>query len=210
MVKVALVGNASVGKTCIIKRYISTSFDEGSKSTETASFQTKSIVSEDCNNEIQIRLWDTAGQEVYRSLISFYYKDADAIFLVYDVTNKKSFEDLEYWLKEIKEKGPKDCLLTIIGNKCDSIDNMTVDQEISEDFAQKNGAGFFLTSAKEDINIKNAFMNIAIRAHPKLKTIFKYDNAHNGKENSTSIKKKINTQLRTDDSKGCGGICGCN
>ena len=108
--KVVLIGESGVGKTSIIARYTTNTFESRMLATPGANFVTKNLMMEEENKIIKFEIWDTAGQEKYRSLAKVFYKDAAACVLVYDVTRKSSFEQLkEYWIKEIKEYGPKDC-----------------------------------------------------------------------------------------------------
>ena len=106
--KVILIGGSGVGKTSIIARYIHNEFNSNSHSSSGASFSSKTILNEDKNKSIKFEIWDTAGQEKYRSLNRSFYKRADACILVYDITNRDSFEDLkEFWINEIKENAPE-------------------------------------------------------------------------------------------------------
>lgn len=106
--KVVLLGDSGVGKTCIISRYISGTFDSFSQSTNGASYASKVIKYENLNKQISLEIWDTAGQEKYKSLAKFFYKDASVVILVYDVTSKQSFENLKsYWYEQLKIHGEK-------------------------------------------------------------------------------------------------------
>ena len=108
--KVVLLGESGVGKTCIIDRLINNKFEENVEPTKGASFGTKIMnLDEFEEKNIQLGIWDTAGQEKYRSLSKIFYKDANIAILVYDITDKKSFEEIQnYWYDQIKENGPKD------------------------------------------------------------------------------------------------------
>ena len=114
--KIVMLGESGVGKTCILNRYINNTF-EAIGSTSYAKFQSKVLYSSDNQYELKQTIWDTAGQEIYRSLAPFYYKDADGVVLVYDITNETSFNELSYWLDEVKENGKSDVLITVAGNK---------------------------------------------------------------------------------------------
>ena len=107
--KVVLLGESGVGKTSIISRFINDTFDEGLVTTTGASYVGKDMVFKDYNNQvIKFEIWDTAGQEKYRSLTQIFYKDAAIAILVYDVTNEDSFEEIQnYWYEQIKESAPK-------------------------------------------------------------------------------------------------------
>ena len=102
--KVVLLGESGVGKTSIISRYITNTFKSQMVSTLGANFVTKNVIMEDENQSIKFEIWDTAGQERYRALTKVFYKNAAVCILVYDITKKKTFEELKnYWVKEIKE-----------------------------------------------------------------------------------------------------------
>ena len=104
--KVVLIGESGVGKTSIISRYISNTFCSVLTATPGASFTTKTIYIQECKQSIKFEIWDTAGQEKYRSLAKVFYKNAAVCILVYDITRKASFEELKnYWLNEIKANG---------------------------------------------------------------------------------------------------------
>ncbi len=103
--KVVLLGDSGVGKTCIISRYISGAFDQNSPSTNGASYASKIINFEDLNKTISLDIWDTAGQEKYRSIANMVYKRSDIIILTYSIDNKKSFEEIKnFWYNEVVNK----------------------------------------------------------------------------------------------------------
>ena len=120
--KVVLIGESGVGKTCITSYFVNEKFNGDEIPTTAAVFTSKTISFKESNNCIKFDIWDTAGQETYRSLAKLFYKDSNAAILVYDVTNKKSFEEIQkYWYYQIKENSPKaDKLLifNIIFFKC--------------------------------------------------------------------------------------------
>ena len=110
VVKVVLLGESSVGKTSIISRFIDDAFNQNSITTTVASYATKRMMFKDYKNQIiKFEIWDTAGQEKYRSLTQIFYKDASIAILVYDITNESSFEEMQnYWYEQIKECSPKE------------------------------------------------------------------------------------------------------
>ena len=106
--KIVLLGEVSVGKTCIINRFVNNSFDLKELSSSSASFITKTVKFDDMDEEIKFEIWDTVGQEKYRALTKIFYKDSSVAILVYDITNRKSFEEIKnYWYNQIKEYAPK-------------------------------------------------------------------------------------------------------
>lgn len=169
--KIAMVGESGVGKTCLINRYVNNVF-EATDATTASSFKSRNMTSPDGTMNIRQMIWDTAGQEVYRSLASFYYRDADAVILVYDITIKKTFDELSYWLGEINQHSSKGVLLTIAGNKSDRIDDEQVDIAEAKEFAKNNGASYFLVSAKENSNITEMYAELGMRKFPELKSKF--------------------------------------
>lgn len=170
--KIVMLGESGVGKTCILEKYISESFSN-TKATDHACFKTHLITTPDKKHKIKQILWDTAGQEVYRSLASFYYRDADCVVLVYDITSERSFKELEYWIQQVKMKGKRNAILTIVGNKIDKANDEQVKESVAKAFAKENNATHFLTSALEDINITEMYTDLALRKFPKLQTAFK-------------------------------------
>ena len=107
--KVVLLGESGVGKTCIIARFINNTFEENLISTTGASYAGKTMTFDEYDGKsIRFEIWDTAGQEKYRSLTKIFYKDAGAAILVYDITRKESYEEIQkYWYNQIKDHAPK-------------------------------------------------------------------------------------------------------
>ncbi len=153
-IKIALLGSSGVGKTCIIKRYTENIFDPDSASTPGASYSQKYLKDKNVN----LDLWDTAGQEQYRSLVVHFYKDAFIVCLVYDITNQQSFQELkDFWYKNLKEYGEKYTIVAIVGNKSDCYENEEVKEEEARKYAEEIKASFFLVSAKNGNNINLLF-----------------------------------------------------
>ena len=158
--KVVLLGESGVGKTCIINQYIKNEFDVNTMSSLTAQFVKKQIKFAD-GKIINFDLWDTAGQEKYRSLAKIFYKDANVVILVYDITNEKSFNEMKnYWFEKIKETNNENVIVAIAGNKGDLYNERQVKTEEAEKFAKENKAIFASISAKSDIGIDALFQNI--------------------------------------------------
>ena len=155
-VKVTLLGSSGVGKTCIIKRYTEDSFDENSQTTSGASYSQKPLMID--NKPIQLDIWDTAGQEKYRSLGRHFYKDAYIVCLVYDITSLQSFEDLKTkWYNDLKTYGEKYNVLAVVGSKSDNYEKEEVKEEEARKYAKSIGATYMLTSAKTGDNIDLLF-----------------------------------------------------
>ena len=159
--KVVLLGDSGVGKTCIITRFVSSSFDANMTSTNGASYCTKLVKYEQLGKNLLLDVWDTAGQEKYRSLTKFFYKDAAAVILVYDITREDSFENMKnYWYNQLLENCNKDVVLGVVGNKCDLFEEEKVTEADAREFADKIGAIFELTSAQNNTGITEIFQEV--------------------------------------------------
>ena len=173
--KVVLIGETGVGKTSIITQFIDQTFQEDIQSTTGGTFSTKSVVC-DGGKVLKFEIWDTAGQEKYRSLTTMFYKDANAAVMVYDVTRKESFEELKnYWSGQIRDSSPENIILAIAGNKSDLIEHEVVDEGEARDFAKELGAIFVSTSAKNSEGINNLFEEIAKKYTGSSKITIKED-----------------------------------
>ena len=159
-VKAVLVGESGVGKTSIISRFITDSFDPEVLSSSSAQFISKTIKLNE-QTSIKFDIWDTAGQEKFRSLAKIFYKDAKIIIYVYDITDKKSFDEIKnYWYKETSENFTGDVILALIGNKIDLYENEQVTDEEGKKFANQINAIFKTTSALSNIGINWLFENL--------------------------------------------------
>ena len=160
--KIVLVGESSVGKTSILTQFIENTFQDSIQSTVGGTFNSKVIRCEDIDKSLKLDIWDTAGQERYRSVTKMFYKDADVALLVYDITSKKSFEELQnYWVNQVLETSMKKTLLCIIANKSDLINLEQVDEGEARNYAETINALFFVVSAKDSTSINEMFKEIA-------------------------------------------------
>ena len=155
MFKIVLVGDASVGKTNIMSKYLKNEFHEDSKATVGVEFGAKQFTVE--GHKIKAQIWDTAGQERYKAMTSAYFKGAKGAFIVYDITNKSSFESVDRWLNDLRVSADKNLTVIIIGNKCDLEQQRDVKKEQGEEKSKSNGVAFMETSALSGENIDKAF-----------------------------------------------------
>lgn len=157
--KIVLLGDSGVGKSNLVFRFTKNEFNKDSKSTIGVEFATKTVQIDD-NKLVKAQIWDTAGQERYRSIASSYYRGAVGALLVYDVTDRNSFNHVPMWLKEVEENAEKDCLIMLVGNKMDLNDQRTVFVRDGRSFARKNGLAFIETSALDATGVDTAFQRI--------------------------------------------------
>ena len=140
-------------------------FDQNSKSTVNALYVQKKM--NILGKDYELRLWDTAGQEQYRALTKLFYKDSKVVIFVYDITNKKSFTDLKYWINEIKETLGDEPILGIVGNKYDLNEFQEVDENIAKKFAEENGMKFKLVSTKNEPKSFKIFLRMLMKEYIK-------------------------------------------
>ena len=158
-IKTVLIGDSGVGKTSIIKQFSNDEFDPECVSSIGGQYNSKKMTIND--KEIKLDLWDTAGQDRYRSLAKIFYQDAKIIVFVYDITSIKSFEGIKnYWYKQIQSNSDKEAILALAGNKSDLYINEEVKTQDAKEFADSIGAIFQTTSAKSNIGIDLLFKNI--------------------------------------------------
>ena len=151
-----MIGNSGVGKSCLLIRFTDDTFSDSYVTTIGVDFKIKTLEIESKSCKLQI--WDTAGQERFRNIISSYYRGAQGIMLVYDITDLESFQNLNSWLIEIEKNASKNVYKILVGNKCDMESERKVTKEQGKDFADQYGMKFFETSAKDSTNVSEAFI----------------------------------------------------
>ena len=159
--KVVLIGESGVGKTCIINRYLNNEFEEKCECSLSAKFFSKTMLFPAHNKFIKFNIWDTAGQKKFRALTIIFYKDSDVVILVYDITRKESFEELKnYWYNEIKDNLSNNCIVIIAANKFDLYNEEKVSEDEARKFAKEKGLMFRCTSALTAEGIDDLFRDV--------------------------------------------------
>ena len=153
--KIIIIGDTGVGKSNILSRYLKDEFREDSKSTVGVELGTKFLKIKDMGAKLQI--WDTAGQERYKSITSSYYKGSHGCFIVYDITNEKTFENVDNWFKQAQKEASKEVSIILVGNKCDLENERKISKEKGEEKAKNFNCPFFETSALSKIKIDDIF-----------------------------------------------------
>lgn len=163
--KILTIGESGVGKTCILRRFVENKFLKNHLATIGIDFKTKNIKVNDI--EIKLKIWDTAGQERFRNITNQYYKGADGIVLVFDLTDMNTFDKINDWVSQITSNTKEDEIcLVLLGNKCDS-DQRNVSDEYGINKAKELGIRYFETSALNGTNINEAFNYLTERIMEK-------------------------------------------
>ena len=153
--KILTIGESGVGKTCILRRFVENKFLKNHLATIGIDFKTKTLNIND--QEIKLKIWDTAGQERFRNITTQYYKGADGIVLVYDVTDDASYDKIRDWMDQIVHNTQKDEIgLVLLGNKCD-MEPRNVTEEQGNKLAEELKISYFETSALNGQGINEAF-----------------------------------------------------
>ena len=219
VLKVVLIGESGSGKTSIIQRFSYNLFDPNCASSISSQYISKIIELKDINQILKFDIWDTAGQEKYRSMAKLFYKDAKIILFVYDITSLKSFNEIKsYWISQVQQNCEPNALLGVVANKNDLYNMEQVPKEEGIKLADEIGAIFQMTSAKSGIGINNLFENIGRKyLDPK----FDYQAAdkiaeekYKKRKEKEQISKKKNERKRgvklevKNEKEKRGGCCG--
>ena len=190
--KILTIGESGVGKTCILRRFVENKFLKNHLATIGIDFKTKNLNID--NKEIKLKIWDTAGQERFRNITTQYYKGADGIVLVYDVTDDGSFEKIRDWMAQIQANTQKDELgFVLLGNKCD-MEPRVITEEQGNKMAEELKINYFETSALNGQGINEAFEQLA-RDIMKIKGL--------GEDNKTGGVELNNNKKKKEDKNGC-------
>jgi len=163
MFKIVIIGDTGVGKSNLMSRFTKDEFSKDTKATIGVEFATRQI--EHDNKTIEAQVWDTAGQERYKAITAAYYRGSIGALLVYDITNRNSFQNCERWLRELRAHTDPSMVAMLVGNKCDMRHRQQVDVEDAKDFAEDNNLAFIETSALDSTNVDLAFETICIEIY---------------------------------------------
>ena len=158
--KILILGDSFVGKTNMLKRFLHDEFDLNTKETVGVEFGSKNFVMENKKDIVKAQILDTAGQERYRSVTKAYYKGGKGALLVYDITRKTTFQNIDDWINDLRNNGDKDMMIILIGNKSDLEEKRQVSKEQAQTKAEQYNIAFLETSAKSGDNINKAFTEL--------------------------------------------------
>jgi small GTP-binding protein len=203
--KVVLIGDSGVGKSNLLSRFTRNEFNLESKSTIGVEFATRSIQVD--GRTIKAQIWDTAGQERYRAITAAYYRGAVGALLVYDIAKHLTYENVERWLKELRDHADSNIVIMLVGNKSDLRHLRAVPTEEAKAYAERNGLSFIETSALDSTNVEQAFTNILTEIYRIVsqKQLEQQPSKSSGKPNNNVVDIKVpQSQIGKDKSKCCG------
>ena len=185
--KILMIGNSGVGKTSILLRYTNNIFSPTFITTIGIDFRTKTVNID--NTDVKLQLWDTAGQERFRAITTSYFRGAQAVALVYDVSNRKSFNDVKEWMNSLHQHADKKINIMLLANKCD-VHNKEVSDEEGRLLAQSYNVPWFGVSAKTGACIDEAFMDLGVKTYERLNKQFEGTNTIRLTNSQKTVEKK--------------------
>lgn len=194
VLKIIIIGNSGVGKSALLKSFMGDIFQSGYTSTIGVDFEIKPVTVED--KTVNLQIWDTAGQERFRTITTSYYRSSDAVMLVFDVTERKSYQQLEAWLEDVRGYAREGVDVLLVGNKVDLDDKRQISYTTAKEYAEANGMLYVETSAKTSANVEEAFNTLASVAVE-----------HKGKL-ETSKRESVNFGIDSKNMKSSGSCCG--
>ena len=200
--KIIVIGNSGVGKSCLTLKATKDIFQENFVST--MGFQFYSFHVKINDKVFKLQIWDTCGQEIYRSLITNFYRTAALAIIVYSVTDKKSFDETEIWLKQVKLNADPNCKIFLIANKVD-LPNKEVSSEAGMNLKKERGFECYMeTSAKTGVNVKELFVNCALSLYKELpKYIKEKEILENENGNTFNLNDNVKDGIKVDDGDDC-------
>ncbi|XP_075231043.1 ras-related protein Rab-13-like [Lycorma delicatula] len=192
--KILVLGDSNVGKTCIMHRYCDETYYDTYVSTIGIDFKQK--IMEVDGTRVMMQIWDTAGQERFRTLTTAYYRGAMGIILMYDVTSLESFDNLSYWLDNIRMNAPPDVVKILAGNKCDATSLRSVTTDSGKKLAEHFDIPFYEVSCKNSYNVEEVFVTLARLIRDNHQSL-------NENDNNTNNEVKLVEQDETKRTSSC-------
>ena len=192
--KFIIVGNSAVGKSCLLLRFDEERFQPIHDVTVGVTFSIKMVSIE--GQDVKVQVWDTAGQEIFRSITRSYYRDSACAIIVYDITDQSSFAKVEDWIRDVRNLAPSDCLLALVGNKLDLEAQRAVQKSEGQELAEKHGLLFFETSAATGENVQELFNECVAAVYTRAKG-----------SNTQNVVRKISIEEQNTNNEGKSGCC---
>lgn len=168
VIRLLLLGDSAVGKSSLLLRFSEGRFENNFVITIGVDFKTKTVNIDGKTHKVQV--WDTAGQERFRTITPAYYRNAMGVLILFDVTNKKSFDNVDYWVRNLDEHGAPGVQKVLVGNKIDLVQKRKVPAADAQALADKYGMMYFETSAKDDTNVEQCFFKLAKQIADKMRS----------------------------------------
>ena len=200
--KIILLGDIAVGKTSILSRFCTNSFNSDYKCSIGVEFKVKSL-HVDQSTIADLKIWDTCGDEKFRAVTRQYYKESKGVILVFDLTNRESFKKLDFWIEDVRVNSPEEASIVLIGNKSDLVDQRKVTQKEIAEYAKKKKLEFLEVSAKTGSNISLLFENLSTTLIKIEKERLLIDTGEKKElSNSTVLKKESLLKVKKEEKKG--------
>ena len=197
LLKYIIVGDSAVGKSNLLMKFAHNKFTEDYQATIGVEFAAKNVEIE--KQIYRIQIWDTAGQENFRSITRAYYKHSVCAMVVYDITNQKSFQNVQKWIEDIRNESPKTVLIILVGNKIDLEDRRVINYDEGNEFAMKNGIIFGETSAKTGDGINDIFLKSVKEIAKNIKeNYYDLDSELSGIKKGNIKRNSINNEKNID------------
>ena len=201
LLKYIIIGDSAVGKSNLLLRYVDNKFNENHVMTLGVEFAAKNIQIEE--QIFRMQIWDTAGQENFRSITRSFYKNSACVIIVYDITSRETFTNVKTWIKDCMQTCSKNVFMVLVGNKVDDETSRQVSTNEGETFAKEHGMTFFESSAKTGKNVEEIFKTSAKEIAKRLK-----NGEYDLEEDETGIKRNIDKNIilkanNTDQTKCC-------
>lgn len=204
--KYIIIGDTGVGKSCLLLQFTDKRFQQVHDLTIGVEFGARMITID--GKQIKLQIWDTAGQESFRSITRSYYRGAAGALLVYDITRRDTFNHLTSWLDDARQHANSNMTIMLIGNKCDLEQRRAVSFEEGQQFANEHGLVFLETSAKTAANVEEAFINTARKIYEKIQQgVFDVSNESYGIKVGMAAQSSGGVNLNTTAAKQSSGCC---
>jgi len=197
LIKLLLIGDSGVGKSCLLLRFSDDSFTPSFITTIGIDFKIRTVELD--GKRIKLQIWDTAGQERFRTITTAYYRGAMGILLVYDVTDERSFNNIRNWIRNIEQHASEGVNKILIGNKCDVLEKKVISKEQGQALANEFGIKFLETSAKSSTGVEDAFLSLARDIKKRL--------IDSPETTEKTEKKSDNIDLKEKPTQKSGGCC---
>lgn len=204
--KYIIIGDTGVGKSCLLLQFTDKRFQPVHDLTIGVEFGARMVTIDD--KQVKLQIWDTAGQESFRSITRSYYRGAAGALLVYDITRRDTFKHLSRWLDEARQHSQSNMVIMLIGNKNDLEHRRAVSTEEGKAFADEHGLIFMETSAKTAFNVEQAFINTADKIHENIQSgVIDVTNESHGIKVGMAASNNLNADKNSDPNAQKGGGC---